>query len=69
VKLEKRADDTEEKINVRLKTYQDQTRPLLDFYESSNRLSRVDGTHDPEAIYREIEGLVKGDRATVQDRV
>jgi adenylate kinase len=69
VKLEKRADDTEDKINVRLKTYQDQTRPLIDFYQSSHRLNRVDGTKNPEAIYREIEGLIKGDPAIVQDRV
>jgi adenylate kinase len=69
VKLERRADDAPEKVGVRLRTYQEQTRPLVDFYESSHRLNRVDGTQSPEAIYRQIEEIVKADRATVQDRV
>ncbi len=31
-KLTHRADDTEEKIKVRLETYEQQTRPLLEYY-------------------------------------
>lgn len=61
VKLEQRADDTEEKIRVRLKTYQEQTRPLIEYYNETNRLHRVDGTQEPEAIYRQIEQLIKKD--------
>ncbi len=53
-----RADDTSEKIRVRLATYEEQTRPLLDYYEAARGLSRVDGTRDPEAIYADIEKLV-----------
>jgi adenylate kinase len=56
--LTHRADDTAEKIRVRLATYEEQTRPLLDYYEASHRLERVDGTRDPEAIYADIEKLV-----------
>jgi adenylate kinase len=59
--LTHRADDTSEKIRVRLATYEEQTRPLLDYYEASKRLQRVDGTRDPEAIYVDIEKIVKGD--------
>jgi adenylate kinase len=62
VKLERRADDTAEKIAVRLKTYEEQTRPLLDYYEGSHRLHRVDGTQQPEAIYKQIENIVKADQ-------
>ena len=58
--LTHRADDTSEKIKVRLETYEQQTRPLLDYYAASNRLHRVDGTRDPEAIYAEIEKVVVG---------
>ena len=57
-----RTDDTAEKIKVRLATYEQQTRPLLDYYEKSNRLHRVDGTSDPEAIFADIESIVIGDR-------
>ena len=56
--LTHRADDTAEKIRVRLATYEEQTRPLLDYYEASHRLHRVDGTREPEAIYADIEELV-----------
>lgn len=60
--LTHRADDTSEKIRVRLATYEEQTRPLLDYYETSHRLQRVDGTRDPEAIYADIEKIVTGDK-------
>ena len=56
--LTHRADDTPEKTRVRLNTYEEQTRPLLDYYSASNLLKRVDGTRDPEAIYAEIEKIV-----------
>ena len=60
--LTHRADDTSEKIRVRLATYEEQTRPLLDYYEASHRLQRVDGTRDPEAIYADVESLVTSDK-------
>ena len=56
--LDHRLDDTPEKARVRLKTYEQQTRPLLDYYEASHRLRRVDGTRDTEVIYAEIEKIV-----------
>jgi len=58
--LTHRADDTAEKIRVRLTTYEEQTRPLLDYYEASHRIHRVDGTRDPEAIYADVEKMVTG---------
>ena len=57
-KLTHRADDTVEKIKVRLATYEQETRPLLDYYEASHRLHRIDGTRDPEVIYAQIEKIV-----------
>src|SRR6267378_1604578 len=59
IKLVMRADDTVEKVRVRLETYERETRPLLDYYEKSNRLYRVEGTRDRETIYREIEKIIK----------
>lgn len=56
--LNHRADDTEEKVKVRLSTYEQQTKPLLDYYEKSGRLQKVDGTGDLETIYRELEKLI-----------
>jgi adenylate kinase len=59
--LTHRADDTADKIKVRLAEYEKQTRPLLDYYEGSQRLHRVDGTRDTEAIYAEIERIVNSE--------
>lgn len=59
VKLQRRIDDAPEKVSVRLNTYDEQTRPVIDYFEQSGRLHRVDGTQSPEAIYKEIEKILK----------
>jgi len=61
-KLTHRADDNAETIKKRLNEYEQKTRPLLDYYESTRRLRRVDGTRDTEAIYADIERIVIGDK-------
>jgi adenylate kinase len=60
--LNHRADDNAETVKARLATYERETRPLLDYYERSHRLARVDGTRDVEAIYADIEKIVTGDK-------
>jgi adenylate kinase len=60
VRLNRRADDNAETIKARLAAYERDTRPLLDYYEKTGRLARVDGTRDPEAIYADIEKAVTG---------
>lgn len=59
-KLVHRADDTPEKTRVRLGTYDRETAPLLDYYQRTGRLHRVDGTRRPEEIDRDIEKIVTG---------
>ena len=53
-----RADDRPETVEARLATYEAQTRPLLDYYQAKNVLFVVDGTREPEDIYRDIENVV-----------
>jgi adenylate kinase len=60
--LTHRADDNAETVQARLATFDQQTRPLLDYYQAANVLSRVDGTREPEAIYADIERIVIGDK-------
>ena len=60
-RLNHRADDNEETIRTRLATYERETQPLIDYYEQSGRLRRVDGTRDPEAIYADVEKIVNGE--------
>lgn len=57
--LVQRADDNPETVRARLATYDEQTRPLIDYYRAAGVLRSVDGTRDPEEIYRDIEQIVK----------
>ncbi|HMF55415.1 MAG TPA: nucleoside monophosphate kinase, partial [Pyrinomonadaceae bacterium] len=59
--LHQRADDNQETARERVVTYEENTRPLLDYYEKSGRLHRVDGTREPETIYADIERIVIND--------
>jgi adenylate kinase len=58
-RLSRRADDNAETIKARLATYERDTRPLLDYYEKTGRLTRFDGLRDAEAIYADIEKAVR----------
>ena len=53
-----RADDNAETVNARLATYEDKTRPLIEFYKKAGVLRSVDGARQPEEIYRDIERIV-----------
>ena len=57
--LVQRADDNAETVRARLATYDEQTRPLIEYYQSAGLLRTVDGTRDPEVIYQDIEQIVK----------
>jgi adenylate kinase len=57
--LTQRADDNPETVRARLATYEEQTRPLLDYYRKRNLLQTVDGTEDAEAIHHHIADIVK----------
>ncbi len=56
--LDHRTDDSEEKVRVRLETYDELTKPLLEYYETSGRLKKIDGTGEIEDIYREVDELI-----------
>ncbi|AKU80249.1 adenylate kinase [Spiroplasma turonicum] len=51
--LEVRDDDVLEKVNQRLQTYNEQTKPLIDFYK--NRLKKIDSNNkSPNEIFKNI---------------
>jgi adenylate kinase len=59
--LNHRSDDNLDTVQARLTTYEEQTRPLLDYYKAANLLHVVDGTREAEEIYRDIEKIVTRD--------
>ncbi len=56
--LTHRADDNEESVSTRLETYDEKTKPLLDYYERSGRLKKINGEGSLEEIYSELEKLI-----------
>ena len=53
-----RADDNEESVGTRLATYDDLTKPLIDYYERSGRLVKISGIGSLEEIYGELEKIL-----------
>ena len=56
--LVQRADDNEETITKRLKVYQDQTAPLIDYYKKQNKFVSIDGEGSMDAIFRRIQTVL-----------
>ncbi len=53
-----RADDNEESVSTRLATYDEQTAPLIEYYEKSGRLNKIDGRGELEEIYAALDKLI-----------
>ena len=53
-----RADDNAETVRARLETYDEKTRPLIEYYRNDNLLKTVDGGGDAETIYKEIVRII-----------
>ena len=56
--LIQRPDDTEETAVNRLKTYDEQTAPLLDFYSKQNLLKTVNGDQDVDKVFNDIKATL-----------
>jgi adenylate kinase len=57
--LVQRADDNSETVRARLATYDELTRPLIEYYQAAGLLRTVDGAREPEVIYQDIELIVR----------
>lgn len=54
IELERRKDDHEEVIRERLRVYNEQTRPVVDFYRSWPTYFEVDGNREPAAVFDDV---------------
>lgn len=54
----RRKDDNAETVKARLKAYREQTAPILPYYKKKGLLQRVDGMADPDAVTKELEGVL-----------
>ncbi len=58
--LLQRKDDYEETIRERLRQYQEQTSPLIEYYQTQGKLHSIDGSGDIKDIYSAIEAVLTG---------
>jgi adenylate kinase len=58
--LENRVDDTEETVKNRLRVYEDQTAPLVDFYRGRGVLREVDGVGSVDEVQLRVSAAVHG---------
>jgi adenylate kinase len=56
--LYQRADDNEESMNTRVKTYYEVTEPIIDYYKEKGVLNTVDSSQDVEEVFKEIEKIL-----------
>ena len=57
-----RDDDTPEAIAHRLDLYEEQTSPLIEFYQRDNRLAIVDGVASTDEVFRRLTDAVEAAR-------
>lgn len=57
--LIQREDDKPETVLKRLQVYARQTEPLIQYYDRSGRLLRVDGSAAPENVYKELKNMIQ----------
>ncbi|MBS0165769.1 MAG: adenylate kinase [Nitrospira sp.] len=52
--LVQRSDDQQEAVEMRLRVYEEQTAPLISFYEQRQLLSHLNGAEAVEVVYQEL---------------
>lgn len=57
--IEKRADDTKEKIEFRLQQYEKDTLPVLDYLKQRSTFFEIDGTPSVEEVEKEINKALR----------
>jgi adenylate kinase len=68
-KLFQRDDDKEETIRARLKVYQEQTEPLIDFYRQANLLETVKGGASVDQVFNAIVNVLNQNEKRLQGSV
>lgn len=60
-KLFQREDDNELIIRKRLEAYHKQTNPLVGYYQKNKKLLEIDGTKDPQDIFKSILKIINSE--------
>jgi UMP-CMP kinase len=54
-----RADDNEESIRKRFKTFVETSMPVVEAFEKEGRVVRIDGARPPDVVYKDVQAKMK----------
>lgn len=54
-----RVDDNEDTIRKRLETFENQTKPVIDYYESQNKVKKVLAEGSPDEVFTQVSDIFK----------
>ncbi|KAI5168559.1 adenylate kinase [Pancytospora epiphaga] len=54
-----RKDDTEDAIKVRLATFREKTKPVIDYYVSSGMLREIDAGGSPDEVFKRVVDIIE----------
>jgi adenylate kinase len=57
--LKQRDDDTEETVRERLRVFDENTQPVIDFYDEQGDLVEIDGEGTPDEVWANLEAAVE----------
>jgi adenylate kinase len=57
--LIQRDDDTEETVKERLNVFEENTQPVIDYYEDEGELVRIDGEQSPDEVWADLEAAIE----------
>jgi len=57
--LYQREDDTEETARERIRVYEDNTAPVVEFYDDRGELARVDGEQTPDEVWDDLHDAIE----------
>ena len=57
-RLVQRDDDTEETVRERLRVFDENTQPVIDHYDETGELVRIDGEQSPDEVWAELKAAI-----------
>ncbi|WP_435194915.1 adenylate kinase [Natronomonas sp. EA1] len=57
--LVQREDDTEETVRERLRVFEENTQPVIDFYEGEEAFVTIDGEQTPDEVWADLEAAIE----------
>jgi len=54
-----RTDDNEASLKKRIVTYNESTRPIIEFFDKKNLVRRVDAANDVDKVFDDVQTVIK----------